>query len=277
MSYRTVRARLKAAHTGAKSFLVRRFRSYGPQELEAALRGLGIAEGDTLLVHAAFTPLSGFSGTPQELIERVGRILGSDGNLLMMSMAYTSSAHAYLKRGEPFDVRRTMSRMGLVTEVFRRRRDVHRSLNPVHPVLARGPRAEWLVADHDATPFSCGDDTPIERLARLGGRILLFDVSYITATFLHHLEHRFRDRLPVKVYHDEMLEATVVAADGTVRRLKTHVFEPTTARARDRVWLDLEAEFGRRGALRTGRLGNTDLMLMDTRRLIGSAAELLPR
>jgi aminoglycoside 3-N-acetyltransferase len=277
VSYRTLRARLKAAHTGARSFLIRRFRSYGPPELEAALRALGLAEGDTLLVHAGFTPWSGFTGTPQDLIERLRRIVGDEGNLLMMSMAYTSSAQAYLERGEPFDVKRTMSRMGLVTEVFRRRRDVHRSLNPVHPVLARGPRAEWLVAEHDATPFSCGEDTPLERLARLDGKILLFDVSYITATFLHHLEHRFRDRLPAKVYHDEMLEATVVAADGTVRQLKTHVFEPTAARARDRVWLDLEGEFARRGALRTGRVGNTDLMVMDTQRLIDCAAELLPR
>lgn len=276
MSYRALRARLKAALAGARSLLVRRFRSYGPSELEAALRALGLAERDTLLVHAGFTPYSGFTGTPQDLIERILRVLGDEGNLLMMSMAYTGSAKAYLERAEPFDVKRTMSRMGLVTEVFRRRRDVLRSQHPVHPVLARGPRAEWLLADHEASPFSCGEDTPLEKLARLGGKILLFDVSFITATFLHHLEHRFRDRLPAKVYHDEMLEATVVAADGTVRQLKTHVFEPTAARARDRVWLDLEGEFGRRGALRTGRVGNTRLILMDTRRLIDCAAELLP-
>ena len=276
MSHRSLRARLKAAHAGARGFLIRRFRSYGPPELEAALRALGLAEGDTLLVHAGFTPWSGFTGTPQDLIESLLRIIGDDGNLLMMSMAYTSSAKAYLERAEPFDVKRTMSRMGLVTEVFRRRRDVLRSLNPVHPVLARGPRAEWLLADHEASPFSCGDDTPVEKLARLRGKVLLFDVSFITATFLHHLEHRFRDRLAAKVYHDEMLEATVVAGDGTVRRIKTHVFEPTAARARDRVWLDLEGEFERRGALRTRRVGNTDLMLMDARRLIDCAAELLP-
>lgn len=276
MTHRSLRARLKAAHAGARGFLVRRFRSYGPPELEAALRALGLAERDTLLVHAGFTPWSGFTGTPQDLIASLLRILGDDGNLLMMSMAYTSSAQVYLERSEPFDVKRTMSRMGLVTEVFRRRRDVLRSLNPVHPVLARGPRAQWLVADHEASPFSCGEDTPLDKLARLGGKILLFDVSFITATFLHHLEHRFRDRLPAKVYHDEMLEATVVAGDGTVLRLKTHVFEPTAARARDRVWLDLEDEFGRRGALRTRRVGNTELMLMDARRLIDCAAELLP-
>jgi aminoglycoside 3-N-acetyltransferase len=274
--YRRLRSRLKAVYFAGRGALIRRFRSYGPPELDAALRALGVAPGDTVLLHAGFTPWSGFTGSPQSLVECLLRLVGPQGHLLMVSMAYTGSALEYLKAGEPFDVGRTMSRMGLVSEIFRRRRDVHRSRNPVHPILAHGPRAEWLIADHDATPFSCGEGTPFEKLAQLGGKILLFDVSYLTATFLHHLEHRFRTRLGVRVYHDERIEAAVVTPEGTPRRVAVCVFEPTTARARDQVWLDLEPEFRRAGALRAGRVGNTPLVLMDARRLIECADRLLP-
>lgn len=192
MTYRALRARMKTAYLEAKGLVIRHLRSYGPPELERSLRALAIREGDTLLLHAGFTPFIGFTGSLQALLDCVLRTLGPDGNLLMMSMAYTGSAYDYLKRGEPFDGRRTMSRTGLVTEVFRRRPGVLRSPNRIRPVLALGPLAEWLVTDHDATPYSCGEDTPLARLSLLGGKILVCDVPYITATFLHHLEHRFR-------------------------------------------------------------------------------------
>ena len=259
-----------------RGLLVRRFRSYEAPALEVALRGLGLADGAVVLMHAGWSPFSGFRGTPQALLDAVVRVIGDRGTLLMVSMAYAGSAHEYLTRGAPFDVRTTMSRMGLLTEVFRRRAGVRRSLNPVHPVLALGPQADWLVAGHDGTLFSCGEDTPFEKLARVGGKILLYDVPFLTATFLHHLEHRFQDRLP-RVYHEEILEATVVDAEGAGRRMKTRVFDPRTARLRDQVWVDLQEEFRRRGALRSSRLGNTRLMLLEAPGLIQCADALLPR
>lgn len=277
MSYRRLRSRLKTAYLEIKRRAVRRFRSYDAPALEAALRALGIAEGDVVLMHAAFSPFSGFTGTPQALVDCVLRILGAEGNLLMVSMAYAGTAHEYLTGGQLFDVRTTMSRMGLVTEIFRRRPGVRRSLNPVHPILALGPRADWLVAEHDATPFSCGDRTPFGKLASLGGKILLFDVPFLTATFLHHLEHRFQARLPMRIYHPDLFGATVVDAEGVRRELRLRVFDPRTARMRDQVWLDLQDEFQARGALRAIRVGNTTLALIHARRLIDCADHLLPR
>ena len=276
MTYRALKSRLKTVYRTAKGSWIRRFRSYGSPDLVATLRGLGIRSGDTVLMHAAFTPYTGFAGSPQALLDGVIQLLGPDGHLLMVSMAYTGSAYEYLKRGEPFDVRRTMSRMGLVTEVFRRRSGVHRSPNPVHPVLAQGPRAEWIVSGHDATPFSCGEDTPFDRLVTLKGKVLLFGVSFITATFLHHLEHRFRHRLGLRVYHDELLEVQVIDSSGFPRHLSTRVFDPSTARRRDAIWLDLEKAFRRRGAVRAARVGNTELSVIDAQALIDSADELLP-
>lgn len=273
--HRILRARLKIELMSIRGLLIRRFRSYDPPALEVALRRLGLSEGDVVLMHAGLSPFSGFSGTPQALLDCVLRVIGGRGTLLMVSMAYAGSAYEYLTQGAPFDVRATMSRMGLLTEVFRRRPGVRRSLNPVHPVLALGPQADWLVAGHETTPFSCGEGTPFEKLARLEGKILLFDVPFLTATFLHHLEHRFQDRLPARVYHEELLEATVVDAEGVQRPLKTWVFDPRTARLRDQVWLDLEGEFRGRGALKSTRVGNTTLMLLEAPRLIESADALL--
>ena len=64
----------------------------------------------------------------------------------MMSLAYSGSSYDYISAGKPFDVAPTMSRMGIVSEAFRRRKHVLRSANPLHPVLAWGPQARWVVS-----------------------------------------------------------------------------------------------------------------------------------
>src|SRR5438876_2499735 len=142
------RARLRA---------IRLFHSYDPAGLEAAFRTLGLKEGDTVLMHSSFSVFSGFRGDPRQVVDCLLRVIGPTGNLCMMSMAYIGFAYDYLKKDRSvFDVRKTVSRMGLITEAFRRRRGVLRSLNPVHPVLALGPEAAKLVADHERQLHSCG-------------------------------------------------------------------------------------------------------------------------
>ena len=56
------------------------------------------------------------------------------------------------------------SRMGILSEMFRRQKDTRRSLNPAHPVLAAGPLASWFVEGHEECAYSCGPGSPFEKL-----------------------------------------------------------------------------------------------------------------
>src|SRR5438094_10151405 len=71
--------------------------------------------------------------------------------------------------------------MGLITEAFRRRSGVLRSLNPVHPVLALGPEAAKLVADHERQLHSCGKGSPFAKLYDLKAKILFLDAPFSPA------------------------------------------------------------------------------------------------
>jgi aminoglycoside 3-N-acetyltransferase len=87
----------------------------------------------------------------------------------------------------PFDVKNTMSAMGVITEIFRANPGVLRSLNPAHPVLAFGPDAPWLIADHDKTLYSCGPGSPFEKMLQLNAKALFFDVPLQRMTFFYYL------------------------------------------------------------------------------------------
>src|SRR5688500_18720751 len=107
--------KLRSIYYAVRRRYIVAFHAYGEADLLAALRSLGIRDGDTLMVHAGFNRLSGFKGSPSRLIDTLLEAIGSQGNLLMVSMAYMSSAYEYLKQGKPFDVRKTVSHMGLVS------------------------------------------------------------------------------------------------------------------------------------------------------------------
>lgn len=251
------------------------FLSYGPAELLAALRSLGVAEGDTVLVHSSFNYSNGFQGTPAGLIDVLLQSVGPTGNLLMLSLPYTSSTFEYLQSLDCFDVRTTASRMGLLTEMFRARQDVRRSLSPTHPVLACGPRADWILAGHESCPYPCGAGTPFEKLAELGGKVVFFDAPFKTLTFFHYIEDRYRHLLPYPLYHPEAFEVPVI--DETGRRLTTFVYAFSPAVIARRRPLEFEAEVRSQQLIRSASIGNTPLEYIETRPLLDFVDRMVRR
>ena len=138
---RAIRSTIKQT----KTRLVNSFLGYDAEKLRVRLARAGIRETDTLMVHANFTVDSGFRGTPGDLVNALVELVGKKGNLLMVSIPFRGSAYDYLLLNKPFNVKKTISLMGLATEMFRRREGTLRSLHPTHPVLAVGRYAAWLV------------------------------------------------------------------------------------------------------------------------------------
>ena len=251
---------LKSKLNQAKQRFVQRWLSYDAQQLHAALHGLGLRESDTILVHSNFEPNSGFKGTPMDLANALATFVGQTGNLLMVSIPFRGSAYDHLALNKTFDVRKTISMMGLVTEMFRRRPGTLRSLHPTHPVLASGKDATRIVADHERCLYACGPGSPFEKFAQLGGKILFFDVGFGAITFFHHVEHLLQEHLPFPVYDTRLFETPVVDAAGEKRTVKTYAYSKDVPRNADK----LEAEMLRRGKIRRGRVGNSRMLLVSS-------------
>lgn len=120
------REALKAAARKFKYRAVKAALSYSADDLERVLRTLGVADGDAIIMQSAFRAGNGFSGEAPHVIDCILDLIGPRGHLLMVSMPYEDSARQYLSEGKVFDVRRTPSKMGLLSESFRRRQGVLR-------------------------------------------------------------------------------------------------------------------------------------------------------
>ncbi|MFN0305856.1 MAG: AAC(3) family N-acetyltransferase [Burkholderiales bacterium] len=260
---RPIKLALKSRWKQARVSFAETWRSYQSDDLLAALRSVGIHSGDSVMLHSAFGREYGYRGSADSLTDVFVDAVGPTGHLLMVSLPYRSASIDYIRSGRPFDVRHTPSMMGIVSELFRRRDDVIRSLHPTHPILVRGPRAQWFVDEHPDCLYPCGPGTPFDRLAEVDGKAVFFNVPFDTYTFFHYLEHLIAPHLPFSLYMNEPFTVPIIDRDGRSRMVTTFVFAPEAIRRRRFAVLDTQMR--RRGLLARRRIGNGSILAVRVR------------
>lgn len=168
-------------------------------EIVRGLRDLGVAPGGILMAHTRMSALGWVVGGTQTVVEALLEAVGDDGTL----MAYAGreddtwgidewpadKRDAYLAELPAFDAARTAADrdFGVIPERLRTWPGSHRSRHPEYSVVAVGPRAEWLTADH---PWDepAGAGSPFAKLLEARGQVLMLGAPLETLTILHHAE-----------------------------------------------------------------------------------------
>lgn len=224
-----------------------------------ALRRLGVRAGDIVLAHSSMKSFGRVRGGPDAVIGALLDCVGRRGTLLLPTFTGTAAMDA--AHPPVFDARRTPGWTGLISEVFRARPDVIRSLHPTHSVAAWGADADALIEGHEFATTPCGWETPFGRLIRRGGKVLFLGADLESCTLFHSFEE-FAD-VPYHIQR-EFVDATVIDAAGRKKivRIKLHWWNP----AAPRKFGVLEPLLARKRILRKGRVGNAVLRLLDARR-----------
>jgi aminoglycoside 3-N-acetyltransferase len=139
----------------------------------------GVRRGDHLLVHSSLRSIGPIDGGADALIDGLIDAIGPEGTLAMPAFNYTRPLPSPY-----FDPQTTPSRAGALTECFWRRPEAKRSLHPTHSVAAQGERAEEFLAGH-LNYLAFGIGSPIDRLAKAGGYVLLAGVTHLANSCIH--------------------------------------------------------------------------------------------
>jgi aminoglycoside 3-N-acetyltransferase len=267
-----VKERLKSWRKRVRLAYVRRWRAFGAGELLAALRGLGIASGDIVMVHSSFDQFEGFAGKPSDVIRVLQEAVGATGTLLMPTLPFTGTAVEYVSRRPVFDVRRTPSQVGLLTELFRRTSGVRRSVHPTHSVAAWGARATEMLANHHLARTPCGEGSPFARLLERDGRFLSLGAGIESMTFFHYIEEVLEPGMPVSPFTKN--EFTLQSNDetGAIVVSKTRLFDPALSRRRNLA--HLVPVLRQRGTWAETRVGNLNIVLLRVRDVMAACQGL---
>lgn len=161
-------------------------------ELRDVLVKLGFERGRVLWVHSSWNEFYNLNAKPSEVIAVMRDLLGPDGTLVMPAFPADPDPAKIL------EIDFAPSSTGLLTEIFRRGRDVERSINLTSSVCAAGPAAGFLLRDHHHDLFAWGRKTPYCRAMEVDARIVGLGVGSLVRhmTALHAVECLLYDEVP---------------------------------------------------------------------------------
>jgi aminoglycoside 3-N-acetyltransferase len=232
------------------------------RQLTGAFAEIGLQAGDSVLAHSSLRSLGRVEGGPETVIAALLEVLGPEGNLMLPTFNYSRPLP-----DSCFDPARTPCRTGIIPETARQRPDALRSLHPTHSVTVIGRNAQELTQDHLATR-TFGIGSPIDRLAKRGGKILLLGVGHTSNSTIHVAEEYAG--LPKASWYETLPVLDVRLPNGEI---VAHSLD--TSPSCSAAFGGAELCLRRHGAIRDGYVNGSLTQLMRAEDVIIRVAELL--
>lgn len=231
----------------------------GRGEIIQACAEVDIGESDVLMLHcdaivtAQFAPAAN-AERYDLLIDSLEEVLGVGGTLIIPTFTYSFT------EGEDFDIACSPSRVGALSEHFRKRPQVMRSANPLFSVAASGRYARRFATSESEDCFGSG--SAFDLLYGLDGKIACFGCSLDRATFVHFVEQEYG----VNYRYEKYWNGEVVDAQGARIAQTVRYYVRDLGRKSSTDLTLLQARLEASGILKKtefGRLGITEVRARD--------------
>lgn len=182
-----------------------------------------LTSGDTVYIHSSVDQLN--LGFPfYRVLPLIQNVIGPQGTVLFPTYPNRSpiSSYEYLLSGKVFDVRRTPSYTGLLTEFARRQRNAVRSLHPTKSVCAIGHYAKDLTATHQHSPYPYDRCSPYFKLVEHQAKIVGIGVWTTYLSFVYCVDDALKKDGPVDTYFPEPFAAQCINYEGEVEIVETY-------------------------------------------------------
>jgi aminoglycoside 3-N-acetyltransferase len=186
---------------------------------------LKITKGSIVFIHSSVDNLN-IAFDSFRLLEILLETVGEEGTLVFPCWHFTYRAEEYLRSDKVFDVRRSPSALGMLSEMARRYPDAKRSLHPINSIVAIGKHADTITGSHHTDIYPCGEKSPYYITMQLGCIIAGIGVNANFMSFVHCPEDVIKQQFPVKTRLDEVFSAKVKKEDGSFEIVKTLAAHP---------------------------------------------------
>jgi aminoglycoside 3-N-acetyltransferase len=157
--------------------------AYTKNDLKKYLVNLEVDPKGTLIVHFSYKSIGDVAGRGDTVLDAFMEYMGT-GLLVMPAHTWDNVG----KTNPVMDVLYTPTCVGILTEMFRKRPGVLRSLHPTHSLSAYGTGAKDFLSGEEHIETPCGKGGAYYRLWERDAQILLIGVNYTCNTFIHGIE-----------------------------------------------------------------------------------------
>ncbi len=181
---------------------------------------LNIKSGDVVFVHSSIDKLNALI-SPHSLFKLLQQTVGETGTLLFPAWHFNYRAVEYLEKNHIFDVKRSPSALGLLSEIARRHPNAIRSLHPTTSIVAIGSDAEFLTSTHHHSIYPCGELSPFYKMLRFNAKIIGIGVSTEFLSFVHCPEDILKQDFPYNTRGSKKYSALVKDINGNTSLVDT--------------------------------------------------------
>ncbi|MDR2933380.1 MAG: AAC(3) family N-acetyltransferase [Oscillospiraceae bacterium] len=224
---------------------------YTKQNLLQDLAVLNIERTGTLLVHLSYKSIGDVEGRGDTVLDALSAYM-AQGLLVLPSHTWANVND----RNPVMDAAYTPTCVGALTELFRKRPNVCRSLHPTHSLAALGAEASDFVSGEERINTPCGKGGAYYKLWERNAQILLIGVNFTRNTFIHGVEEWDG---AVGSISPKPTELYVITPEG--RRLHTPQYRHC-APIGSETFSKLEPQAVQEGVLSIGRFGDATARLM---------------
>jgi aminoglycoside 3-N-acetyltransferase len=190
---------------------------------EILVADLGLRAGDTVYIGSSMDGLH-LDFPFYQILGLLKTAVGRKGNILFPTYPNRGqvSSHQWLLDGNVFDVRRTPSYTGILSELARRHKAAVRSLHPTKSVVAIGPDAEDLTRTHQDSPYPYDTCSPYYKLVEYEAKVIGLGVWTEYMSFVYTIDDALKDDPPVRTYHPQIFEAKCIDHGGDMVTVETY-------------------------------------------------------
>ena len=180
---------------------------YTKDDLKQQLETMGLTGKETILIHSSMKAIGAVEGGADTVLDAWMEYF-AEGLLLLPTHTWDN-----VNADHPvYDYRTTPSCVGLLTNRFRQRVGVVRSLHPTHSMAGFGKNAVEYLAGEEENNTPCTPGGAYDRLKDCGGKILLVGVGHERNTYIHSVEEVLN--IPNRLA-DQPMKLITVLPDGS--------------------------------------------------------------
>lgn len=237
---------------------------YTEKDLLTQLENMKIDQNGTIIVHSSMKSIGNVDGGADTVLDALSHFM-KDGLLVFP----THTWNGVNQKQPKFHVENTPSHIGILTEKFRKRPNVIRSLHPTHSVAALGKDAESFTEGNEKFDTPCARGSSWGKLLDRKATILLVGVDLKRNTFIHGIEEWVDIPGRLTETHEQLV---TVLADGTeipVPSRRHHGLSWS-----EHYW-KVEELLAEKGAIEYAKLGDATVLVCDTVKLTDYITDML--
>ena len=197
---------------------------YDDEDLITMFGQIGISPKDKIVLNLSMSRIGVLKNGPETFVNALKKYITKEGLIVMPTYPHRAS-YEYLNNYTIFDVQKTPSKNGAVTEYFRTSENVYRSIHPTHPLAAWGDGAKELMSGHEFSKSMYDEKSPYKKLLDINVKNVLIGVN-----FDHMIMIRIIDDLlpeyPINPYLDQKFYVKVCGYNGELIEMETNCHDP---------------------------------------------------